>query len=314
MLHQRKNGRGVGCKYWWCLLLIVVWVIPSQAQIEPFPDEEEQLHLLTWNVQFLPRSMRLFSKALRKRQQVRLPWVVEHCQNTNYEVIVFQEVFDRPILKRLQNALKKDYPYQVAPLRQAGRWTSSGILIVSKYPMELVGSVVYPKGVKADAWAAKGCTLVRLVKNGHPIYVAGTHLQAGRKADAQEQRSLQYRAMDALIQAHTSEDAYPVIITGDLNTRANDSTAYHEMLTTLQANDPPLDDPRPYTIDQNNTWNKGGPERNQQLDYVLWRANRGAVLGIEQRILRLQNTWRDQIMDLSDHYGIAAQIRWSTNE
>lgn len=292
------------------MIALLGWCLPSQAQIEPFPDEEEQLHLLTWNVQFLPRSMRLFSKALRKRQQVRLPWVVEHCQSANYEVIVFQEVFDRPILKQLQQALKARYPYQVAPLRACGRWTSSGVLIVSQYPIEQVGAVVYPKGVNADAWAAKGCTLVRLVKHGHSIYIAGTHLQAGRKEDARTQRSKQYEAMDALIKTHTSTDNYPIIITGDLNTRASDSTAYHEMLTTLQANDPTLYDPRPYTIDQQNTWNNGGPERNQQLDYILWRRGRNVITSIEPRILRLQNTWRDQIMDLSDHYGIAAQIRW----
>lgn len=314
MLHQRKNKRGIDYKWIWiCCVILCWWDVPSQAQMEPFPEEEALLHLLTWNVQFLPRSMQIFSKALRKKQRVRLPWVAEHCQSMNYDVIVFQEVFDRPILKRLQKALQADYPYQVAPLRQAGRWTSSGILIVSKHPMEKVGAVIYPKGVSTDAWAAKGCTLVRLDKDGAPIYIAGTHLQAGQKVEARAQRSIQYRAMHELIETHTKTETCPIIITGDLNTSASDYIAYREMLEVLQADGQAIDDPRPYTIDHQNTWNDGGVAHNQQLDYVLWRKGRQPIHSIEQRILRLQKTWRNQPMDLSDHYGIAAQIRWSSS-
>lgn len=310
MLHERKNKQGNDCKWTWLCCLFLWWWTPSQAQIEPFPEKEVQLYLLTWNVQFLPRSMQIFSKALRKKQRVRLPWVIEHCQSIDYDVIVFQEVFDRPILKHLQKALQVDYPYQVAPLRQAGRWTSSGVLIVSKHPMEKVGGVVYPKGVSVDAWASKGCTLVRLNKNGEGIYIAGTHLQAGRKAKAQAQRLIQYRAIHELIETHTKTNTCPIIITGDFNTRASDRIAYHEMLEVLQAKDQAIDDPRPYTVDHQNTWNDVGK---QQLDYVLWRSGRSPIQHIEQRILRLQKIWRNQPMDLSDHYGIAAQIRWSTS-
>lgn len=297
-----------GCKllgvlsFYWCLCVTSSW-----AQIEPLEEGQTNLKLLTWNVQLLPRGMRAFSSSLRKQQKERLPHIIEHCQQADYDVIVFQEVFDAPLSKKLQKALKKKYPYQCKPLKQFGRMTSSGVLIVSRYSLTAVDGKVYKGGVKADAWAAKGCTLVRLDKEGKSIYIAGTHLQSGGSSKAQKQRSKQYKAIAALLKKNTEKDAFPVVITGDLNTQPN-SKGYKEFLKVWNVVDAPIHDSRPYTIDERNTWVHHS--NNQQLDYILLQQGRAEATILRQNILREQKTIGGEITDLSDHYGVIAQICW----
>lgn len=302
MLHQRKNILGVGCK---CLLWSVILLLiqqPLEAQQAP-----QQLKILSWNIQLLPRSFSVFSKALRKKQKLRTPWVIEHCQQGDYDVIVFQEVFDKPLAKKLQKELLATYPYQVKPLQKAGRLTSSGILIISKWPLQQVGTVVYPKGAHEDAWAAKGCTLVQLKQGKNSLYIAGTHLQAGHSEAAKAARTIQYKAIKTLLEECTN-DSLPIVLAGDLNTPKKDKKAYPEMLSTLEMQDEPLDEIRPYTIDNQNTWNLGS--KNKQLDYILLQPQKSALKLVQQKVLRLQKTWKEQPLDLADHYGVWATFEW----
>lgn len=305
MLHQnqRKKILVAGCKrsLWWsCLFLLIQQ--PLMAQQPP-----QELKVLSWNIQLLPRSFSAFSKALRKQQKLRTPWIIEHCQQADYDVIVFQEVFDKPLAKKLQRELLATYPHQVKPLKKAGRLTSSGILIVSKWPIQKIGAVVYPKGAHEDVWAAKGCTLVKLEQGKNSLYIAGTHLQAGRSEAAKAARSTQYKAIQTLLEQHTN-DSLPIVLAGDLNTQKRDEQAYPEMLNTLKMEDKPLNESRPYTIDNQNTWNKGS--KNKQLDYILLRPQKSTIKVVQQKILRLQKTWKEQPLDLADHYGVWATFEW----
>lgn len=302
MLHPKRKTLVAGCKPFICLVLFLMGVqqpLLAQASTE--------IKVLSWNIQLLPRAFGVFSKALRKKQRLRTPWIIEHCQQEDYDVIVFQEVFDRPLSKKLQRELLEKYPYQVQALRQAGRLTSSGILIVSKWPIEKIGEVVYPKGAHEDAFAAKGCTVVQLQKEGQSLYIAGTHLQAGSSQEAKEQRSIQYKAIQTLLKEVT-KDSLGIVLAGDLNTRKQATEAYQEMLTTVEMVDQALNEERPYTIDIQNTWNKKG--RNQQLDYILLRPQKSRLQIVEQKILRLQKIEKEQALDLADHYGIIATLQW----
>ncbi len=306
MQNQRRKIQAAGCnyRYYWGLWLLL---ITSSLVAQTTPPTSNQLKLVSWNIQLLPRSFSLFSNALRKKQRLRTPWIIEHCLQAEYDVLVFQEVFDRPLSKKIQRELSAAYPYQVKPLRKAGRLTSSGILIVSKWPIERIGATVYPKGVHEDGFAAKGCTVVQLNKEGKSLYIAGTHLQAGNSDAAKAQRSIQYRAIKTLLD-ETTNDSLPLIVTGDMNTRRQAPEAYQEMLRVLAVEDQPLDEERPYTIDIQNTWNPNG--HNQQLDYVLLRSQKSALTIVEQKILRVQKKWKEQTLDLADHYGIVAILQW----
>lgn len=81
---------------------------------------------------------------------------------------------------------------------------------------------IFPKGAHSDAWAAKGCTLVALKKEGISFQLAGTHLQAENSETAIRHRDVQFQEIRNLIDKHRKKNT-PVFVIGDLNTRESDS-------------------------------------------------------------------------------------------
>lgn len=281
-------------------------VAVAQTETPKSTSASDTLSVLCWNVQLLPDGLALFSKALRKKQRIRCPWIADYCLDLSPDVIVFQEVFDVQMTKQLKKALASAYPYQVDPLKHKGRFTSSGILIVSKYPLSKVGEVVYDKGLGADAWAAKGCTLVEVNKRGRTFAVAGTHLQAGGNSEAQAVRNQQYVAINNLLGSPAAK--LPLLIAGDMNTKRANCKDFQRMLEVLDVADYPLDDPRPYTSDTTNSWKSAG--KPSQLDYVFLKSGSISMRFLKQEILRPTKDWKSQQMDLADHYAILATIYW----
>lgn len=261
--------------------------------------------MLSWNIQMLPNSLALFSKALRKKQHIRAPWIITHCLAKDYEVIVFQEVFDKNIQRKLKAGLRKKYPYQVDPEIAKGRLTSNGILIVSRLPMFYIDHVIYPKGAHEDAWAAKGCTLVEVEKEGAIFQIAGTHLQSGNSAAAKKHRSIQYKAIKTLLD-NNRIDSLPALVIGDMNTRKSNQKAYREMIEVLDVQDFPLDEEEPFTVDGKNSWNEH--TQGIQLDYVLLQARLSSTTIHQQQLLRLKRLRKGKLIDVADHYGIIAEI------
>ncbi len=268
-------------------------------------NDTVQLRVLSWNIQMLPNSIALFSKALQKKQALRTPWVIDFCLKQSYDVIVFQEVFDVQIKKKLQKGLKEVFPYQQNTFTKAGRLSSNGILIVSRHPIRYIDHVIYKKGVYADAWAAKGCTLIECTKGDKIVQIAGTHLQAGNSQKAIEQREKQFRAIGNLVQQHTKPEV-PLLLLGDMNTRKSNHKKYQLMLKEIGVKDTPIEQARPYTIDPQNSWNKGS--RPQQLDYILYKLNDSSGYLSSLKINRPSHKHRGKIIDLADHYGIFVDL------
>jgi sphingomyelin phosphodiesterase len=268
--------------------------------------EGTSVQVVSWNIQMLPNALGIFSSALRKKQKLRAPWIIAHCVAASYDVIVFQEVFDRDIKRKLKKELKATYPYQVDTRIAKGRLTSNGIFIVSKIPMRYVDHVIYEKGAHEDAWAAKGCTLVEVEKEGQKFQIAGTHLQAGSSKDAEKHRGLQYQDIRNLLDKNTN-GKIPVLVMGDMNTRKMNVPKYTQMIETIGVKDFPLDEENPYTIDNKNSWNKH--EQGIQLDYVLLQARATQTSIQEQKVLRLKQEHKGKKIDLADHYGIVAKVQ-----
>lgn len=296
-----------GLKYCLCGLFSLSLGTTSLAQ-SSLPEKNEAgttVQVLSWNIQMLPNALGLFSAALRKKQSVRAPWIIAHCIDASYDVIVFQEVFDRDIKRKLKKELKAAYPYQVDTRITKGRLTSNGIFIVSKIPMKYVDHVIYEKGAHEDAWAAKGCTLVEVEKEGYTVQIAGTHLQSGGSKEAQKHRGLQYQDIRNLLDKQ-AQATMPVLVLGDMNTRKTNVLKYKQMIETIGVQDFPLDAKEPYTIDNQNSWNTH--EKGIQLDYVFLQARTTQTTINEQKILRLKEDYKGKEMDLADHYGIVAKV------
>lgn len=265
-----------------------------------------QAKIVSWNIQMLPNAFGMFSKALRKKQRIREPWIVAFCNEQDYDVIVFQEVFDVDIKRKLKKHLKEHYPYQVDTRTKSGRLTSNGIFIVSRIPMKYVDHVIYQKGAHEDGWAAKGCTLVEVEKEGQKFQIAGTHLQSGNSEAAIMHRDLQYQDIRNLLDSNTVE-SIPVFVMGDMNTRKKDAEKYPEMIRTIGVEDFDLDETSPYTIDGKNSWNNH--KHGMQLDYIMLQ-KRGTSTSIEeQKIIRPTQEYKGQQIDLADHYGVVAKVK-----
>lgn len=272
----------------------------------PAPTDSVKLKVLTWNIQMLPDMLGMFSHSLRKKQTLRINWIIEHLKTSPADIIVLQEVFDVQMHRKLRRQLKKVFPYQVQPLKRNKLWfwrQNSGVMFLSKIPIKQIGSTVYKAHEGIDGMADKGFTLVEGTKDGHTFQIGGTHLQAGGRYETV--RDSQCRQLAQKVLHPVRKTGIPQILVGDLNTR-DDGPAYHTMLQTLDMQDAPLQDPQPYSVDGNNSWDKGdSPER---IDYVLIHAMQTKTSIIHEHIERIYRIYKGERMDYADHYGVFAII------
>lgn len=264
-----------------------------------------KLKVVSWNVQMLPNNFSFLSKFLRKKQNIRAPRIINHCISDNFDIIVFQELFDLKIRKKFMKELKNSYPYQVKPFKGNMAFVSNGILIVSRVPLKYIDHIIFKPGLTADKFAAKGCTLVEAEKDGSTIQIAGTHLQAGRSGKAQIQREMQYSDIRRLLEQNKTQ-TIPVILLGDLNTKKSKSEDYFKMLESISMEDPTIKDKQLYTFDSNNYWNDNASS--SQLDYILIQRRKTNSKIINTKILRPKFIYKGNEIDLADHYAISADI------
>ena len=267
---------------------------------------QDTVRLLSWNIQMLPNGAAAFSKSLRKKQAVRIKWVIDYAKNNNFDAIVFQEVFDVQMKNKLKKGLKKAYPYHIKTRTKFGKMTSNGVYMVSRQPLKYIAHCVYNQVVTEDKLAAKGCTLAEWQIGKTTILLGGTHLQSGGRESIQTIRNSQYIQIKLLFDKHKNENNAQ-ILAGDLNTEKALLPRYELMLKTLNMNDITISDNRPFTSDSINTWNKS--EKNpSQIDYILIQNFNSKVKIHKQTIIRPRNFYKGEEMDLADHYGVLAEI------
>lgn len=266
---------------------------------------QDTLRIASWNIQMLPNFFAQLSPSLRKMQSVRQPWIVDYVKDKNFDVIVFQEVFDIQMRKRLRRQLRQLYPYQVSTKGKFWRFTNNGILIVSKLKMRYIDHVIYEKGIYADGLASKGCTIVEVEKNGKKLQIAGTHLQSGQHDDAQHVRHKQYKNIFHLLHKHRKQEV-PQFVIGDMNTEKHIPERYVAMLENLDMQDMPIQEENPHTVDSHNYWNPN--EKPAQIDYILYNPNKTKTCIFRQKIFRPKRAHKGKDIDLADHYGISAEV------
>jgi endonuclease/exonuclease/phosphatase family metal-dependent hydrolase len=263
------------------------------------------LNIATWNIQMLPTNFSFVSKLLQKKQKTRTPLIIEYCIASNFDVIVFQEVFDRKLRRKIIQGLNKPYPYQILPIKNKKALVSNGLLIMGRIPLNYLDHIVFKPGVKADKYAAKGCVLFCAQVNDIDIHFAGTHLQSGNSSKAISTRKLQYRDIRKLIDRNSNNNN-PFIILGDLNTKKSEQEKYLEMLNILGVSGSKSIFKDLNTFSPENSWNNNS--RPFQLDYILLQ-NHDTKLKINwQKVLKPIHNHRGKAMDLADHYLLNAEI------
>ncbi|MFC9255923.1 sphingomyelin phosphodiesterase [Amycolatopsis thailandensis] len=154
------------------------------------------------------------------------------------DVVVLDEAFSAQA-EEMRNRLKDVWPYQTPLVGQYCKtspgWTTvngncsnspvvvnGGVTVLSKAPVTEQHQLVFRNSYSgtADYLSNKGAALARLVVNGKPLWIAGTHMQADEGPEtlpkAHDVRMAQLGEIRDLVTKY-APPAEPVVIAGDLN-------------------------------------------------------------------------------------------------
>lgn len=190
------------------------------------------------------------------------------------DVACLQEMFLHQPRKIVCEALRAAYPYQ--HYFDAG-WIGSGLLIVSRLPIQRLGFERFRLGGKpedlkhGDYYAGKGIGVVRVRVNGVDVDIYNTHTHA--QYEPNNDNEYAFYNLSNLWQAakfiRRWSGSTRHILAGDLNTRP-DQLGYRVMREALGLRDAfaechPQEDGYTYR-----TENPYAQAHNQRLDYVLY--------------------------------------------
>nr|WP_241955230.1 sphingomyelin phosphodiesterase [Staphylococcus chromogenes] len=304
------------------IFCLLIFSFSAQAAAS-FPS----LRITTHNVYFMPQAL-----YPNWGQMQRADLIAEAPYIQNNDVIILNELFDRQATNQLQSRLRQEYPYQTPVLgNKDDRWddahgyihnakvSNGGVGIVSRYPIARQEQHIYAQGHGADAMAKKGFVYVKIIKQGQPIHIIGTHLQAdnGGSSSAKdaEVRARQMAEIHQFIEEKHIPKNEMVLIGGDLNVQKG-SQEYQDMLSNLNVSAPTYQG-------HNATWDtetNGIARYNypdyapQYLDYILvekhhakpshWSNEARPVKSPQWSVTSWGKSYTYQ--DFSDHYPVIA--------
>jgi endonuclease/exonuclease/phosphatase family metal-dependent hydrolase len=212
--------------------------LSSEAAI---PDTSG-IRILSYNIKMLPRIFTFIHHKPIKRARLIPQFLIAE----NVDVIVLEETFDHVADQIIRRKLRGTYPYMYGPANKGlGTFSSSGVMILSKYPMKFLEQIKFHSCSGDDCWARKGAVLMELTIKGHTVQVMGTHLQAGGIPQIKKD---QYAQIEAMLERH-ARSGVPQILGGDYNTFRTDTVLYPTMLSILHAQDGPITGDMQYTSD-----------------------------------------------------------------
>lgn len=284
------------------MMLILASTIfnPSNAQIE---KRNESLKILTWNIYMLPSIVPLPSRAKRAEK------IIDTLKNGDFDIIVFQEAFHKKTQKKLAKGLATAYPYMYGPFNQTKNpfKVNSGVWIVSKAEMKILGSIVYDSKSGVDQISKKGAALLEGSHNGKKFQLLGTHMQADYKPKIREK---QFEQMNSELLNKFKSEGVPQIICGDLNTEWIFEGDYKSMLAQLDATDGDILSSQKETYDgfSNEIVAKTWGKKKTNFDYVLIKKNGVNIISEKRWVSVIKQKWKKNKSDLSDHYGLICEL------
>jgi sphingomyelin phosphodiesterase len=310
-LHSSKYSvKNLFVKYIGICCFILCSVLTQAQSPSVVTSGADELRILSWNIYMLPSAF--FPKI---GQLERAEAIAEQLKNEAYDVIVFQEAFEKKAREILWEGLKEKFPFSVGPGDGGFLKLNSGVWILSKLEFTSVATIEFNTCKIADCISKKGAILVELTKNGKIFQVIGTHLQA---ENYPEVRKEQFQDIAEKLLKPFEKENVPQFIVGDLNT-APDEAGYCDMLTLLDAEDCAPRKTKSW-LKELVTWGgrendlfEADPKRTPQLlDYILIKENGKCSTWIDRTIEIIQQAWdkTKTRKDLSDHYAVAAVIRY----
>ena len=293
-----NNFKSKVVKYVLGFLLITSFEFISISAKSQFKGDT--IKIASWNIQMLPTIYAPFSKLVRKKQKIRCPKIVQYLNASEFDIVILQEVFDKKREIELFTGLSTRYPHILKPIKEGFNLKlSSGIMILSRHPFELIDHIIFNVSKKSDRGAQKGCSLVQINLNNKQLMIAGTHLDSKNE----NSRTLQYKLTKEKIINPYIKNSIPFFLVGDFNTNIC-SEGYKKMISTFGLENHHLDDERPYTFDEFNSWNPKGYK--SWIDFIFYQKS-DKVKIIDQYILRPKMRYEKSSIDLADHYQIVLE-------
>ena len=267
----------------------------------------DELKLLTWNVFMLPKPIN-FSK-----QVERTHLIAAELKKTDYDIILLQEAFIARFRNSVAHELKDQYPF-TAHLPRSARFKhflNSGLMILSKHPIEIVGHHYYNHCTHSDCFSAKGVLLVEAtLPTGKKVQIATSHLQAWNDQKAMEVRKFQIEEVNDLLKTY-ARTGVPQIFAGDFNIDGKLDVEYPDALKTLGMTSSPLLG----TLDYTNSFPvecykiPGDQKQTEWLDHVWMKENETEAQVLKKSVRPFMATMGNRECSLSDHYSVEALIK-----
>jgi len=303
-------------KYWLTTALLLVIVPGTEAHErprdrngDPLADttahcaRERELKILTWNIYMLPGIVPMKGQVDRARA------IADTLDRSDCDIIVFEEAFHHGAVRTLRERLRSAYPNMYGPFNRGGSPMrfSSGVWVVSRLPLRLLGTIEFQEAKSFDRAARKGAALLEGEFNGRRFQILGTHVQAD---DFPTVRALQLKEIYTGLLAKFRCDGVPQIICGDMNTENIRVAEYDAMLFSLDAQDGASDGAQQtsYDAQTNRLADKVWKNTRSTVDYILLRLNGAVISSVKRSMSVIRAPWRKRHVDLSDHYGVLCEL------
>jgi len=284
-------------KTYFILLLIVPSLYVKQLTAAEITTKK-QLKVLTWNIYSLPFVINTSNRIERAKG------VVEVLQQSDYDVIVFQETFHKKSFQIIERGLKATFPYHIKVERKVGFLKHHhGIFMVSKYPFELLGTIAFKHCKGSDCLSRKGAILIELEKDRQMFQVLGTHLQSGIKISKERIRKKQRQQLTAFLKVHRKTNI-PQLLCGDFNTDFNNIQRRNDMLNDLEITQVNI----PYERTWPHTYYSTKKKESHIIDYIFVKRN---GFKFRSTISKVHNFFAmKKKMALSDHSAVELELHW----
>ena len=285
----------------------IYYVIHDQFKPAEKSQYSNELNILTYN------AWALLPGITAKNTGNRLNTIAEYMKN--YDVIVFQEIFDPILTAKFRKEISKEYPYLTEIPWEFGKILTGGSFIASRWPIESQDAIVYDACRADGCLAGKGINYAKIRKGSNAYHVFGTHTHAYATSDDVAVRFSQLNQLKALIDAKNIPYDEPVIMAGDFNVdKLNYPQEHLDFLALLEATEPEAMGEYEFSY--------AGPvnvyaddQYNEYLDYILYSDNHLAPYSSDNTLLTPRSIDSEHwgSWDLSDHYPVSAKLLYPLN-
>lgn len=274
-----------------------------------FNVHADEINLLTWNVFMIPKPINF------TLQPERTELILKELKKSRAQVIFLQEAFRKSFRKKLFKNLKEIYPYQAYLKRGKNlrHVLNSGLIVLSKYPFEVIDSDHFKKCKGADCFSAKGVLLVEVqLPSGKSFQAATTHLQAWPEEKAAKIRKTQLAQINNLFNLYKTPGV-PQLLIGDLNIDGKLDKEFNEAYSFLNMVPTPIINGPQHTVGFKNECYSNPKEifglKEEWLDHIWINTNNSTALIDGLTVTKVKGIIKNKLCSLSDHFAVEATLR-----